>query len=235
MKNLNNEKIKIFISEKPDGSMKLLGDFGDDKILDNRKRFFKKNRIDFEKVISANLVHGVNVEVVGNKDEGKFIEKTDGFVTKKRDVFLTVTVADCLPVFLWTEKTNGVGILHAGWRSVVGGIVEEGIEKLKNLVGCKFDEIFLKIGPSIRPCCFEVGDKVLKSFEEFPEVIEVREDQKYINLQKVVKQIALKRGLLEKNIDVKCVCTSCASGKYFSYRRDKPKKIQAMMAGIGIV
>jgi copper oxidase (laccase) domain-containing protein len=111
MKDLNHlievENIRIFVSEKKDCSMRLSGDFKDEKIIGNRKKFFKKNGINFKDVVSADLVHGSNVRIVDIKDKGRIIKKTDGLVTKERNIFLTVTVADCLPIFLYVKNERG--------------------------------------------------------------------------------------------------------------------------------
>ncbi len=232
---INSDGIRVFISEKKDGSMKLLGDFENEKIIKNRKKFFRKIGINFEDIVLADLVHGVNVKIVDIKDKGRIIKKTDGLITKEKDIFLIVTVADCLPIFLYTKNGKGVGILHGGWRGIVGGIVENGIAKLLDLTKCLPEEIFLKVGPSIGPCCFEVGEKAIECFEKYQGVIEIREGKKYVDLRKVVKQIALQEGLLKDKVDINCECTSCLSKKYFSFRRDKPEKVQAMIAGIGFV
>jgi YfiH family protein len=235
MKKLNYKNIKIIISERLDGSMKFLGDFNDENVSENRRKFFKKFGVDLSEVVSAELEHGSNVSVVGRKDGGNFIEKTDGIITKEKDLFLTITVADCLPVFLYDKGGIGVGILHGGWSGVEDGIVEKGVEEFVDLTGCSRRDVFLKIGPAINRCCFEVDEKVLMKFKNFANAIEVVNDKNYIDLRKIVKQIALKEGLLGSNIETEDECTSCLSEKYFSFRRDKPEKIQAIVAGIGIV
>jgi copper oxidase (laccase) domain-containing protein len=138
---------------------------------------------------------------------------------------------------LYLEKglnEKGIGILHGGWRGIAEGIVERGVEKLLDLTKCLPAEVFLKVGPSIGSCCFEVGEKSVECFEKYLKVIEIRGGKKYIDLRRVVRQIALRIGLLEDRIDVDCECTACLSKRYFSFRRDKPKKVQAMIAGIRI-
>ncbi|MBA2563856.1 MAG: laccase domain-containing protein [Gemmatimonadetes bacterium] len=69
---------------------------------------------------------------------------------------LTVTVADCVPVFLsWPE---GYGLLHAGWRGTAAGIMEEGLR----LSGADPCSVRMHLGPAIGACCYEVGPEVVR-------------------------------------------------------------------------
>jgi YfiH family protein len=231
--------IKDF-SVRQDGNMKIY--LGADHIADNENKTNKKNRKLFlQKVglndtdlVLAGLVHGNKIVAVGGKDKGKVIPKCDGFVTDVSGIILGVTAADCLPIYFWDKKKNVIGLAHAGWRGVQSKIVGEMVKIFMNKYGCRAEDIEAEIGPHIKDCHFEVKDDVVKNFSGHSEHIKIAAYKKYLNLGGIVKKQLLASGLKEKNITETNECTFCRSDKYFSYRRDKPKDIEAMLAYITI-
>jgi YfiH family protein len=81
-----------------------------------------------------------------------------------------VLSADCAPIFLSDHKGSFVGLLHAGWRGVLAGVVEQGIARAP----AKPQDIIAWVGPSISQRAFEVGKKVREQFLAADPV-----DQKY--------------------------------------------------------
>lgn len=222
----------MFISFKSDGNMKLPDKGGDKTVLENRRKFLQKLGKAPENGVFAGLVHGNNVEIVDSGQKGQTIPKTDGLITQDPEIFLAVTVADCLPVYIFDENEKGAGILHAGWRGIVAGIIENGIEKFQENLEAKTEEIHIKIGPAIGPCCFEVNEEIAQKFEKYPGAVKTESNQFHVDLKLAAKQIATQNGIPEKNIEISPECTACLPEKYFSYRRDKPEEIEAMMAGV---
>jgi YfiH family protein len=84
----------------------------------------------------------------------------DGHATVLRKVGTMVLVADCLPVVLGAG--GAVAALHAGWRGLAGGVLEEGVRALRELGGA--GEIAAIVGPGAGPCCYEVGEEVHAAF-----------------------------------------------------------------------
>ena len=77
----------------------------------------------------GNQVHGTEVRAVGPGQGWVQCEGIDGWVTTSPGVLLTVTVADCIPVYL-AVPGRGVALLHAGWRGTAAGILERGVARL---------------------------------------------------------------------------------------------------------
>ena len=125
--------VKIFFSAREAGQMKFSETGGDEQIRANRGNFLHKNGIDPAKLISVDLVHGINVAMVKKNNAGTFIPKTDGLITSEKNLFLSVTVADCLPIFLSDINSRFVGLLHCGWRGLSSRIIERGIELIKKI------------------------------------------------------------------------------------------------------
>jgi YfiH family protein len=104
-------------------------------------------------------VHGGVVRAV---DQPGSAGSADGLITDQPGLPLAIATADCMPIII--EGDRSVAILHAGWRGVVAGIVGAGIEAMKAL-----DDTPRRaaIGPSIGPCCYEVGDEVRSAVGDY--------------------------------------------------------------------
>lgn len=107
----------------------------------------------------ANQVHGSDVLAVdasGGAGDG------DGLLTGTHDLALLVATADCVPVIIEGESTTAV--VHAGWRGMAAGVIAEGVAEM----GAAGDRpVRAAIGPSIGPCCYEVGPEVVAVMERY--------------------------------------------------------------------
>jgi len=101
---------------------------------------------------SVNQVHGGVVVMV---DEPGSAGSADGLITDRPGLPLTIATADCMPIIV--EGDRSVAILHAGWRGVASGIIQAGIGAMEALGDTPRRAA---IGPSIGPCCYEVGEEV---------------------------------------------------------------------------
>jgi len=228
-----SNKIKWGMSQKSDGSMKLeLSDL-DVQNMQNRKIFFNKLGIDINNIISANQIHKNNVVVVTKKNKGQIITGTGGLITNKKNLFLTVTIADCVPIYFFDEKKIIIGLAHADWRGVVKNISKLLIDKMINKFNSRPEDIIAYIGPHLQKCHFEVKEDVLSQFKS--EYVIKENNLITVDLLSMIKKQLLSQGIMADNISSSSECTYCDEDKYFSYRRDKPEKIKAMIAFIGIV
>lgn len=224
----DKKEVIAFMSEKSEGSMRIFKSGKNDK---NREGFFKNNKIHKDILFSAEIVHGNKVAFV-DRNSPKLIEGVDALVSKD-DIFLSVTVADCIPVYFYDEKNKIIAIAHAGWRGISGGIVGNVIDKMLE-VGGSIDSIKLTLGPGLRECHFEVKEDVLASFNKWPEAIIEREGMIFIDLFEIIKKELISKGVLVENIFDSKRCTFCEEDKYFSYRRDRSEEVEAMIAVIGL-
>ncbi len=113
---------------------------------------------------ASRQVHGATVQrvvsVVGRG--GQAVESdADGHATVLRELGTMVLVADCLPVIIGSE--GAVAAVHAGWRGLAGGVLEEGVRAVRELGG--EGEIAAVVGPGARGCCYEVGEEVHSALE----------------------------------------------------------------------
>ena len=86
--------------------------------------------------------------------------EADGHATRLAGVGVMALAADCLPVALGCD--GAVAIVHAGWRGLAAGVLEEGVRALRELGG--EGDIAAVIGPGAGACCYEVGEEVHTAF-----------------------------------------------------------------------
>lgn len=212
------KKVLKGFSEKGDGSMYLFAENPSPENVANRKRFFEANNLGGRKIVVAKLVHGSNVQKVDARSE-YFIPDTDALVTRTPEILLTLTGADCFPVY-FEEKTAGIiGLAHCGWRGIIDGIIGKTISAIIEMGG-KAENIVLTIGPGICAKHFEIKEEALPSFSAYSEFI-LRDKNIRVDLKGIIRKQADEAGIVSSNISDTNECTYCLDEKYFSYRRDK--------------
>jgi YfiH family protein len=184
-----------------------------DAVKQNLKRFRAAIGVLDHPIVQANQEHSNHVNVVAGDAEGLV---GDALVTGSEGIWLAVSVADCVPVYVCDLRTRAIGIAHAGWKGTLKGVARACVERMQAEFGCDAEEMSALLGPAIGPCCFKVSSEVAQRFEElFPESV----SGLYVDLVKA-NQLAL------EELGVSCVasdpiCTSCNQELFFSHRRDK--------------
>jgi YfiH family protein len=77
---------------------------------------------------------------------------------------LLLRYADCVPVLFHDPVRHAVGLAHAGWQGTLVGIAGKTARAMQEVLGCRASDIRAGIGPSIGPCCCELGPEVLAQF-----------------------------------------------------------------------
>lgn len=224
--------IKIFKDENDiiaAFSKKSAGDLKNN--LENHKKFFSQFDIDMDKVVLMNQVHKANVEYADGSVN--LIEKTDGIFTDKKELFLAVNTADCIPVFIYSSNPEFVGIVHCGWKSLVSGILFEFFNKASEKFELNLSNIKVYIGPHIKSCCFEIKEDVLDKFIKFDNFILKRDNKLFVDLAGIAKENLTQIGLAD-NIKMSKDCTFCLNNEYFSYRKEKAELEGEMLGFIGL-
>ena len=119
----------------------------------------------FTSLILSHQIHGAAVRWHEQQADGwRILDELDGHATAIPGVLLTVTVADCIPVYLVVPGTGAVALLHAGWRGVAGRILERGMEVLVRHAAAAASDIVMHCGVGICGACYEVGPEVASQF-----------------------------------------------------------------------
>lgn len=185
-------------------------------VEENRRRFFGAIGVPMDSLVFQKQVHGDNVRHVRTAG---VLDSTDGSCTATPGVFLCVTIADCVPVFLFDPGVPAVGVVHAGWRGTVAGIVRKGVNVMTRELGAVPSRMRAYIGPSAGVCCYAVGEEVVSGLPSSCVRATgggvMKADLKEANLQQLMLA-----GLPEDGITVDPACTICGSATYHSHRRD---------------
>ena len=88
----------------------------------------------------------------------------DGLMTAEHGILLTIRIADCLPLLLVDPQRRVVAAVHAGWRGALARVIEKAVGDLRRAFGSDPRKLIAAVGPSIRACCFEVGEEVVEAF-----------------------------------------------------------------------
>jgi polyphenol oxidase len=116
-------------------------------------------------VAMAKQVHGRTVVVVRDGDAPPSIAaEADVFVSSSRDVAVAIRVADCVPLLMADRHRGVVAAVHAGWRGTAARAATAALEALEREFGTKPADVVAAIGPSIGPCCYEVGTELVDAF-----------------------------------------------------------------------
>ncbi len=216
------------------GPMNLGFTRGDDRfaVIENFRRISYVTGIYPGDMVFSDQVHGDRILYVDQQDRGKGIYSpkemrgVDGLITDKSKVCLVTFYADCVPLFFLDPVKKVIGLAHAGWRGTVLEIGRKMVERFCDDFGSQPGDILAGIGPSIGPCCFEVGPDVEGEFAAaFPawreEIIRPAENpgKSYVDLWKANRLILEKAGVYPEHITVTDLCTKCHDEYFHSHRR----------------
>jgi len=161
----------------------------------------------------------------------------DGLFRKHSLQKMAIQTADCLPVILWDLESPFTMVLHAGWRGLASGIIENGIQILKE--SAKTNHVVVCLGPCIQQKSFEVGQEVIDSFcqnqllgKNEPSAYSIpnpSETGKYfLDLQQAARMILEQLGISPQNIVTHSSCTFL-NEDFPSYRRMKGKETKRLL------
>ncbi|MBI5464175.1 MAG: peptidoglycan editing factor PgeF [Ignavibacteriales bacterium] len=210
--------------------MNLSYNVGDDRdsVRQNRLRFFGSLGI-----VEANVAYPMQCHSGVAKeapDPGSYAE-CDALVTNKSGVYLAITVADCVPIFLWDSRANVVAAIHAGWRGTVARIVGTTVNLMQKQFGAHTEHIVGFIGPAAGACCYEIGHDVANQFNGAN--VAIRNGRTFVDLKKANLDHMVEMGVSAGNIEMNTTCTICSPETCHSFRRDTHRSGR-MMGVVGI-
>jgi YfiH family protein len=177
------------------------------------------------RVVTMKQVHGDRIIEV--KDRAlKEAGEADGMIAAEKGIFLGVLTADCVPI-LFSVPGDGklAAVAHAGWRGTLAGIAAKMVNTLKEQYGVVPDSIAAALGPTIGPCCYEIGPDVstpmvAKWGGAAANSLRRADGKTFLDLKSLNRRILENAGIPARQIFEIGPCTSCAAEEFFSYRRD---------------
>jgi YfiH family protein len=203
----------VLFTTRAEGNLSSVG--GEGHELGQRARERLREQIGVSVLVRGYQVHATTVSHVqtapSSEPPQEELPPADGQATTTTGLGMMVLSADCLPVALAT--TVAVAAIHAGWRGLAAGVLEEGVRAVRELGGS--DEIIAIIGPGAGPCCYEVGEEVHAAFGGAHRV--ASPPARNIDLKAIARDRLLAIGVTE--VRDLAACTICDE-RFFSHRRE---------------
>ena len=181
---------------------------------------------DHARIRRVNQVHGGRVVPASSYNGGA--PDADGVWTRDSSDILVIRAADCAPVWIVDPPHKTIALVHAGWRGVSAGIIDNAIGALES-AGAQRSDLHAAIGPHIGPCCFEVGPEVSALFLDDVGAVgdagrlvldRKRTDGVSLDLGAAIEHRLMAGGVVDTRIDVADACTRCHKDLLHSYRRN---------------
>jgi len=215
------------ISPAPYDSLNIGLTVGDkpERVHDNTKIMLQALEIAPGQVVTCRQVHGRNTARVGPGQEGTIIPDCDALVTNARGIFLLMRFADCVPVLLWDPQHAAIGLAHAGWQGTIRQVTVAAVERMQAEFCTQPQDLFAALGPSIGPCCLEVGPEVVAEVRKhLPEAEQLMSNFKadghaHLDIWQANREQLRRCGV--RQIEVASVCTCCHQDEFYSYRASR--------------
>ncbi len=208
------------ISPPPFDSLNLSITSGDseDNVRRNYQAFTSAIGVTFNKLARTRQIHQDQIGVVTSPG---IYRGNDALITDREDVYLAISAADCIPLFLYDPVKRVCGAVHSGWRGTEKEISKKTVQEIVDLFGVNPGDIKAVIGPSIGVCCYEVDEDIAQRFD--PRFVDrssgtstANGEKPHLNLQEA--NFSQLKSLGVKDVEIVHCCTKCNQDLYYSYR-----------------
>jgi YfiH family protein len=180
--------------------------------------------VEKQRIFFLSQVHGVVARVLDGTQTVEAVRTLEGDALSSRctDLACGVRTADCIPLLVADRRSGAVTAIHAGWRGVVRGVVEAGLDSVRSLSGANA-ELVVAIGPHIRQDAFEVSEDVARELESSSPVggvVDRTRKKPHVSLVRIVGGKLAALGIPDASIDDVGGCTLTEAERFFSFRRD---------------
>jgi YfiH family protein len=182
-----------------------------------------------EELLLVSQVHEATVVVASAERRRPWPRpQADAIISNDPAAAIAVRVADCVPVLLSDEAGRAVAAIHAGWRGVAARAIIAGVDALWTNYGIRPERLIAAVGPSIGPCCYEVGESVYQAFRDAGHHTSVLESwfepqpggKFHLDLWRASRDQLEGAGVMSANVHAAGLCTKTHANVFHSYRVD---------------
>ncbi len=203
---------------------------GCEQAMDWRRQLCAGLGLDWTQLTSPSQVHGGDSLVVepsdigrGHDGRGSAIPHVDGLLCNIPGVPLILMSADCPLVCAYDPIRRAIGAVHASWKGTVAGAAGQMVRLMQRHFGSRPEDLLAAIAPSAGPCCYEVGQDVLRvartRLDDADACFVEREGRLFFDLWTANTRQLTASGVPADRIGVAGLCTIC-DRRFWSHRRD---------------
>jgi len=195
------------------------------KLRNEKDRKHLASLLDVPQILFPDQTHGDDYFLLPAKP-------TPGVSPPKADILLTqnsswgagILVADCVPILFFDPQKRCFALAHVGWRGALLHTHKKAVRLLWKHFKTSPEQLFVGLGPSIKSCCFEVGQDIAERFlERDSQSVILRNDRFFVDLPGFIERELCAMGVSRHNIEIAPWCTSCEQDLFYSFRREKER------------
>jgi YfiH family protein len=208
---------KIWNNDQPPFYFNLSLSVGDneEKVKRNRENFFNMLGLGLERIVFQKQIHS---DIIKYVDSPGYSGEGDSLITDKSNIGLTISVADCIPVFIYDRINKVIAAIHSGWRGTQKQILSKTLEKMKNDFNSKSENLYIYLGPSISQHNYEVSEEVACLFDS--RYLIPQKDKFLLDIRKINYDMLIRYCISPAQIQISNLCTFEAKNLLHSFRRD---------------
>lgn len=195
-------------------------------------------------LVAVKQIHSAVIQCFAGEPEA--VRTGDASSTAAAGLLLAIQTADCVPILLVDPRKRAVAAIHAGWRGTLARITQKAAGTMQREFASRPADILAAIGPSIGPCCYEVGAELVTQFSsQFADASDYFDEARtgeepnplqwlnmyppghqpppkavHLDLRTANRSQLLAAGLRGQNIFASDLCTGCRPDLFFSYRKE---------------
>ncbi|MGK7396927.1 MAG: peptidoglycan editing factor PgeF [Candidatus Cyclobacteriaceae bacterium M3_2C_046] len=193
--------------------------------LGNRKILAEALGINPSQLLFPKQCHTSQVKIIQSATPLPDLDQTDALVTNVPGLYLSVLVADCVPILLYDPVNEVIGAVHSGWRGTAGKILSSTIKAMQEVYDSLPENIIAGIGPSISAGVYEVGTEVIQAFQQafpdnsFTRPVRNKPGHAFCNLWQANRWQLIQSGVPDSQIEIGGLCTYTSNELFFSARK----------------
>lgn len=192
-------------------------------LKDDYDRIAVKLKVLTSQIYYVEQIHSNRVVYLSSSMSLADLPAADAIVTDRKDIYIGVRTADCVPILVFDPTQQVVAAIHAGYKGLLTGIIQNTLNLMMQSFSSRPEDLLVTIGPCICVDHYEVGREVIDAFRErYRERFAFATDANsrlYLDLNQTARMILEDCGVDADNLEDLNLCTYEKHDVFFSYRR----------------